>query len=314
MTDIVTVTLNPALDIACDAGAVVPLHKVRTRNTTLDPGGGGINVARVVTALGGSACAVILAGGPIGAQLTALAAAQIGVVRAIPIAGTTRISMTVHDQSKGQEYRFVADGPAVTLDEFAACRAALGREPAPWLVASGSLPPGLPPDSYAILARDAAARGQFFVLDTSGPALKAAIGSGLALIKPSLSEFEALVGQTLPDAASQDAAALAMVRDGAAARIAVSLGGDGALLATDAGVWRSAALPVKAVGAVGAGDSFVAAMALALMRGAAPAEALAWGMAGGAAAVSATGTAHPPRALVERLFTEAMVLVTQRRQ
>ena len=172
----------------------------------------------------------------------------------------------------------------------------------------------MPPDSYAILARDAAARGQFFVLDTSGPALKAAIGSGLALIKPSMSEFEVLVGQTLPDAASQDAAALAMVRDGAAARIAVSLGGDGALLATDAGVWRSAALPVKAVGAVGAGDSFVAAMALALMRGAAPAEALAWGMAGGAAAVSATGTAHPPRALVERLFTEAMVLVTQRRQ
>ena len=309
MTDIATLTLNPALDIACDAGAVVPLHKVRTANTTLDAGGGGINVARVVTELGGTACAVFLAGGPIGAQVTALAAAQIGTVRPIRIAGTTRISMTVHDLSKSQEYRFVADGPEISPDEFAACRSAFGGEPAPWLIASSRLPPGLPIDSYAILARDAAARGQFFVLDTSGPPLKAALGSGLALIKPSLGEFEALTGRVLPDAASQNDAALAMVRSGAAARIAVSLGGDGALLATSAGVWRSAALPVKAVGAVGAGDSFVAALVLALSRGASPPEALAWGMAAGAAAVSATGTAHPKRALVESLLAEARSLV-----
>ena len=309
MTDIVTLTLNPALDIACDAGTVVPLHKVRTRNTTLDPGGGGLNVARVLTELGGSVCAVFPAGGPIGAHLTTLASAQIGAVRSIPIAGTTRISMTVHDLSKAQEYRFVADGPALSPDEFAACRAVLGNEPAAWLVASSSLPPGLAADSYAVLARDAATRGQFFVLDTSGPALKAALGSGLALIKPSLGEFEALIGRALPDAASQNEAALAMVRAGASARIAVSLGGDGALLATADGVWRSPALAVKAVGAVGAGDSFVAAMVLALSRGATPPEALAWGVAAGAAAVSATGTAHPKRGLVESLFAEARSLV-----
>ena len=309
MTDIVTITLNPALDIGCDAGAVVPLHKVRTSNTTLDPGGGGINVARVLTELGCAVCAVFPAGGPIGAQLTSLATAQIGTVRSIPIAGTTRISMTVHDLSKGQEYRFVADGPALSPDEFAACRAALAGETAPWLVASSSLPPGLALDSFAVLAHDATARGQHFVLDTSGPALKAAIGAGLALIKPSLGEFEALIGDALPDAASQNQAALAMVRAGAATRIAVSLGGDGALLATTEGVWRSPGLPVKAIGAVGAGDSFVAAMVLALSRGAAPPEALAWGMAAGAAAVSATGTAHPKRGLVESLLTEAQRLV-----
>ena len=311
MTDIVTITLNPALDIGCDAGAVVPLHKVRTSNTTLDPGGGGINVARVLTEFGSAVCAVFPAGGPIGAQLAALAATQIGAIRSIPIAGTTRISMTVHDLSIGQEYRFVADGPAMSQDEFTACRAALAGETAPWLVASSSLPPGLVLNSYAILARDAAARGQYFVLDTSGPALKAALGAGLALIKPSLREFEALIGHTLPDAASQNEAALAMVRNGAATRIAVSLGGDGALLATGAGVWRSPALPVKAVGAVGAGDSFVASMVLALSRGAPPPEALAWGMSAGAAAVSATGTAHPKRALVESLLAAAQALVVR---
>ena len=117
MTEIVTLTLNPALDIACDASAVVPLHKVRTSNTTLDPGGGGIIVARVLTELGCAVCAVFPAGGPIGAQLAALAATQIGAIRSIPIAGTTRISMTVHDLSIGQEYRFVADdAPADLVD------------------------------------------------------------------------------------------------------------------------------------------------------------------------------------------------------
>ena len=304
--DITTLTLNPALDVACDAPAVVPLHKVRTTQTTLDPGGGGINVARVVHELGGSVRAVLLSGGVIGTYIEDLLRQQGIAVHGVRIAGTNRISMTVHDLSAGQEYRFVPAGPQVAQAEFAACQAALAEEASPWLVLSGSLPPGVPDDGYAEITRAAAARGQFVVLDTAGPALRAALGTGLALIKPSLEEFEALVGCKLPDASAQDAAALALVRQGAAARIAVSLGGDGALLATAEGVWRMAVLPVKAIGAVGAGDSFVAAMVLALARGAAPSEALAWGSAAGTAAVTATGTAHPPRALVETLFQQAL--------
>ncbi len=303
---ITTLTLNPALDVACDAPELVPVRKIRTSHTTLDPAGGGVNVARVLHELGGDVRAVLMSGGVIGSYIEDLLRQQGIAVCGVPIAGTNRISMAVRDMSSGQEYRFLPAGPQVSLAEFAACRAAVAAEASPWLVLSGSLPPGVPVDGYAEISRDAARRGQQVVLDAAGPALRAGLGTGLALIKPSLEEFEELVGCRLPDAAAQDAAALGLVRQGAAARIAVSLGEDGAMLATADGVWRMGVLPVKAIGAVGAGDSFVAAMVLALSRGAAPREALAWGSAAGAAAVTASGTAHPPRALVETLYQQAL--------
>ena len=310
---VTALTLNPALDVADDAARVVPIHKLRTTNVTHDPGGGGINVARVIHELGGSVRAILLSGGVIGAYIEDLLRRQGLDVRSVPIGGTSRISMTVHDQATGQEYRFVPAGPAISDAERDACLAALRDDRAPWLVASGSLPPGLAPSFYADIVTGAVGRGQLVVLDTSGPALRAALGLGLALIKPSLEEFEALIGCKLPDQVAQDGAARRLVAEGAAARIAVSLGSNGAVLATADGVWRTPALPIQALGAVGAGDSFVAAMVLALARNAGPAEALAWGSAAGAAAVSATGTAHPARALMEALFAQALSITTQSR-
>jgi 6-phosphofructokinase 2 len=223
--------------------------------------------------------------------------------RSVPIAGRTRISHTIHDLSARQEYRFVPEGPEIAEAEWAAALEALGREPAGWVVASGSLPRGVPADFYARAAAVAARRGQRFVLDTSGAALKEALGRGLALIKPSRGEFEALVGRPLPTAEAQAEAATALVREGAAQMIVVTLGHEGALLAGpgDDDVLRLPALDVPALGAVGAGDSFLAAMVLALSRGEPPREAFAWGMAAGAAAVMRPGTAHPRRADVEAL-------------
>ncbi|MCW3476432.1 1-phosphofructokinase family hexose kinase [Limobrevibacterium gyesilva] len=302
---IVTLTLNPAVDVACDAEAVRPVHKVRTFAETHDPGGGGVNVARVIRELGGDVLAVVLTGGVTGRFLEELLEEGGVPCHVVPIAGRTRIAMTVHDRSARQEYRFVPEGPVASAAELEAALAALAAEPGGWLVASGSLPRGAPVDFYATVARLAAERGQHVVLDTSGPALQAALGHGLALIKPSLGEFEALVGRKLPDAAAQDAAAMAVVRSGGAARVAVSLGGGGALLATPEGLWRRPALDVPARSTVGAGDSFLAAMTLALARGSDPADALAWGIAAGAAAVMQTGTAHPRRADVESLYQRA---------
>jgi len=301
MKPILTLTLNPAMDIACATDEVVPQHKLRTHGDRTDPGGGGVNVARVLHELGAPTRAILLSGGVFGRHLESLIAAEGVDVVPVPIAGTTRISMTVHDERAGQEYRFVGEGPVIQPDEIEACRATLAAQDADWLVISGSLPRGVAPAALAALVRDAHAAGRHVVLDTSGPALRAAIGQGLALIKPSLREFEELVGRPLPDAAAQDEAALRLVREGAAARIAVSLSAAGALLATAEGVVRRPAIPVRAVGTVGAGDSFLAAMVLALARGAAPADALAWGLAAGAAAVMATGTARPRRETIEAL-------------
>ncbi len=167
------------------------------------------------------------------------------------------------------------------------------------MVASGSLPRGVPEDFYAQVAAIAARRGQRFVLDTSGAPLRAAVGGDqktpIALIKPSRGEFAGLTGAALEAPGALEKAALGLVRQGRIGLLAVTLGHEGALLAEPSGVLRLPALDVPVLGAVGAGDSFLAAMVLALARGEAPREAFAWGMAAGAAAVMRAGTAHPRR-------------------
>ncbi|WP_135466873.1 1-phosphofructokinase family hexose kinase [Crenalkalicoccus roseus] len=298
---ILTLTLNPTVDIAAYAEAVRPVRKIRTRDETFDPGGGGVNVSRVLRELGGETLAIILAGGVSGRFLEELLDEGGVPRRSVPIAGRTRISHTVHDLSAGQEYRFVPEGPEIRESECAAAFAAMEEEAGGWLVASGSLPRGVASDFYARAARAAAQRGRRFVLDTSGAALKAALGHGLALIKPSRGEFEALIGRPLPSPEEQRQAALALAREGAAELVAVTLGHEGALLAGREGTLRLPALDVPVQGAVGAGDSFLAAMVLALSRGEPPHEAFAWGMAAGAAAVMSAGTAHPRRSDVEAL-------------
>lgn len=298
---IITLTVNPTVDIACDAEVVRPIHKVRTNNEMQDPGGGGVNVARVVHELGGDVVAVVMAGGFPGHFLEELLAEEQVPTKVVPIAGRTRISYTVNDRSCHQEYRFVAEGPLVSDAEWQAALAAVEAEPCDWVVGSGSLAPGMPEDFYARVAETCARLGRKFVLDTSGAPLRATLGKGLAMIKPSLGEFEALVGHRLRRSDELAQNALAMVRSGAAERIAVTCGRDGAVLATRNGVCHLAPLEVEARSAVGAGDSFTGAMVLALARGSSDEDAFAWGMAGGAAAVMNTGTAHPSRADVERL-------------
>ena len=302
---IITLTLNPTIDVACDAPSVRPIHKVRTFGETYDPGGGGVNAARVLRELGADVLSIITAGDITGRMLEELMAKTAVPSVIVPIRGRTRISWTVHDLSAGQEFRFVSEGPMLSEQEWQATLDAVDEADGSWIVASGSLPRGVPEDYYARLARNAVARGQQVVLDTSGAALRTALGEKLALVKPSLGEFEALVGRPLPDSASQEAAALALIREGAAERIAVTLGADGAMLATAEGVWRLPAMDVPVRGAVGAGDSFVAAMTIALARGYSPPDALALGTAAGAAAVMNTGTAHPTRAEIDALFKRA---------
>jgi len=290
---ILTLTLNPTVDIAAEADQVRAVRKTRTRNERFDPGGGGVNVSRVVHALGGDTLAVLLAGGLPGALLIEMLAEEGVPHRAIPIAGRTRMAHTVHDLSARTEFRFVPEGPEVSGAESAAALAALEAEPGAWVVLSGSLPRGVPEDFYAGAARALVAQGRQVVVDTSGPPLRAALGAGLALIKPSRGEFEAMVGRPLNTPKALGDAALAVVREGQAGLVVVSLGQEGALLAEPGGVTRLPALDVPALGAVGAGDSFTAGMVLALARGEPPREAFAWGMATGAAAVTQPGTAHP---------------------
>jgi 6-phosphofructokinase 2 len=298
---IVTLTMNPSVDLASDADAVRPVRKVRTRNETFDPGGGGVNVSRVLRELGADTLAVVAVGGVSGRLLEELLGEAGLPHHSVPTAGRTRVSYTVHDLGAKQEFRFVPEGPVLEEGEWKAALGALDSSEGGWIVASGSLPRGVPEDFYARAAADASRRGRRFVLDTSGAPLRAALGRGLALIKPSRGEFETLLGEPLGTPEAQEEAALRLVRDGSAELVAVTLGHEGAILAEPAGVLRLPALEVPALGAVGAGDSFLAAMVCALSRGEAPREAFALGMAAGAAAVMRPGTAHPRAADVEAL-------------
>jgi 6-phosphofructokinase 2 len=306
---LITLTLNPALDLAADAEAVVPTHKIRMHHEHADAGGGGVNVARVVHELGGDTLAIIAAGGASGRVLEEMLD-EAGVPRrSVVIRGRTRVSLNVLDAHTGLEYRFVPEGPTLSAAEYAAFLEAAVAAQGGWVIASGSLPHGVPDDAYAELARIAAAKGQRFALDTSGAALSAALRQGgLELVKPSLNELELLVGRDLATPARQDDEAMALVRSGATRMVALTLGRDGALLASDDGVLRMPAMEVPMQSSVGAGDAFLGATVLALARGASQREALGWGTAAGATVIACAGTARMRRADVERRYREVMGL------
>lgn len=290
MPAIATLTLNPTIDVAYEVEKIVPTHKIRTTREYYNPGGGGINVARVFVRLGGNARCLYMSGGATGAALDGLIDRHQLVRTRIAIAGPTRIALDALEHASGKEYRFTPAGPTVSEAEWTACLDLVEQTPCEWLVASGSLPPGVPADFYATLARRMAARGVPLVLDTSGDALREGLAGGIALAKPSRGELEALVGERLDSVAAVAEAAMAIVRAGQAGIVATTLGHEGAVLAHAGGAAYAPALPIAAQSAVGAGDSFVAGMVFALASGAGIEEAFRHGVAAGSAAVLRAGT------------------------
>ena len=294
MPEILTVTLNPALDVSTSIDRIKPTHKMRCQPAQTHAGGGGINVARVVRRLGGDCVALFPAGGARGELLHQLLRADQVPCEVTPIAQDTRESFSVLELSTGQQWRFVLPGPTLAEAEWQLCLDAIAAmAPAPrFLVASGSLPPGVPDDFYARLTRLALSRGSRMVLDTSGPALKAALDEGVYLFKPSLSELRGLTGLALTHEAQWRQAAQDIVQRGQAEVVALSLGDQGALLVTAQATWRAPSLPVPVVAStIGAGDSFLGALVWALSDGQAMEEAFCMAMAAGASALRAPGTA-----------------------
>lgn len=305
MPDFLTITPNPALDLATTTARVEPTHKLRCGSLQRYPGGGGINVARVLHRLGHAVQAWHLSGGLAGAQLAERLAAEGVPERCLPIAGETRENLSVVEQGTGQEYRFVMPGPHLATAEWQACLDTVAQQssPARWIVASGSLPPGVPDDFYARLARIARQQGSRMVLDSSGPALAAALEEGVYLVKPSLREMRELTGLPLANAPQWQAAVQNLVHQHKAQVVALSVGAQGAVLATSGGVWQAPALPVQATtGTTGAGDCFLAVLLSALEQGESAPTALRWGLAGGAAALLAPGTSLASALDVRRLL------------
>lgn len=306
--DIVTLCMNPALDITTSTAVVRPTEKTRCAAARHDPGGGGINVALVAGVLGAPATAVFPAGGPAGDLVHQLLAAEGLATERIVIGGATRESFTVNETSTSRQYRFVLPGPQLTVAEQAECLSALrrvvARRPGGIVVASGSLPPAVPEDFYQRVADLCAESGAMFALDTSGGGLTH-VKSGVHLLKPSLRELGECAGRELATEAQQLAAARELIGAGAAECVLVSLGARGALLATAASAHRFAPVAVPAGSGVGAGDAMVAGVVVGLTRGWPLVDAVRLGVAAGAAMLLTPGTAPCTRADAERLYAQA---------
>jgi 6-phosphofructokinase 2 len=305
MRPIITLTPNPSIDISAAVERVMPTHKLRCASVRRDPGGGGINVARVVRRLGSDVTAVYLCGGVTGQLLARLVEGEHIESRPVEIADETRQDFSVHEDTSGKQFRFVLPGPMVAEHEWRACLdafAACARH-ADFVVASGSLPPGAPPDFYARASRIVKSGGGKFLVDTSGPALKAALAEGVYLIKPSLRELCEAVGEKLDCETAWIRACTRLVKDLRAEIIALTLGHRGAMLVARDRVIRAEPPPITPLSSVGAGDSFLGAMVWGLAAGNDLAEALRLGVAAGSSAVLNPGTelahAGDTRRLVE---------------
>ncbi len=304
MKRIVTLTMNPAIDKSSSIDNVMAERKLYCKTPRFEPGGGGVNVARAIKKLGGESTLLYTAGGYTGQRLKELLD-QCGLTHLpIPVTGTTRESLVILEEATLLQYRFGMPGPRVKKLEWLRCLDILSSlDPAPgFLVASGSLPPGIPLDFYARVARIGENMGSKLIVDASGEALKQALKEGVFLIKPNIREFRDLVGKGQLDETQILTEALQMIESGRCQVLVISLGSAGALLVSEEGSQYLRPPTVPVVSKVGAGDSMVAGIVLSLARGASIQEAARFGVAAGAAAVMTPGSELCRKEDVERIF------------
>lgn len=307
MHAVLTITLNPAIDITTTVEKLVAGPKLRCAMPTIEPGGGGVNVSRVIKELGSESTALVAIGGPTGALMRDLLE-QAGIESVfLEAGGLTRQSFAVHDRSTGEQFRFVLPG-AVQDNAFArSTLAALDRLLADrgyaYVIGSGSLPPGLPDDFYGRIARSVRDHGARFILDTSGAPLAAAMGHGVFLVKPNHVEARTLARAFgVGDDAPQEELGRRIVETGGAEAVILTGGGEGAVLVAASGIEHARSPKVEVVSEVGAGDSFIGALSHALANGWSLEDAFRFGVASAAAAVTTAATELARKADIEDLY------------
>jgi len=307
--DIITLTINPAIDIFVNVSRVEPTRKMRCSAPKRDPGGGGINVARVAHRLGGNVAAIYPTGGALGRLLHRLVDRE-GIESLVtPSHVETRENFTSYEEATGEQYRFVLPGSKLHPAEWEAVLDKLDTLPEKpkFVVASGSVPPGVPEDFFARVARHATRLGAKCIIDTSGPALKAAIKQGVTLIKPNLVELSDLVGASLDTDSTRIAACRKLTQDGRVEAVALTLGDQGALLVTSDKAFRAKPLAIEPVSTVGAGDSFLGGLVAALASGDSLQHAFRVAVAAASAAVLSPGTELCHEEDVRRLLVKVDV-------
>ncbi len=303
MPSIVTVTFSPSIDKSFTVPEMVPDKKLRSSAPHLDPGGGGINVARAIKILGGKATAVFPSGGYTGKQFNRLLEDEEVPMVIIESTNETRENIVVVDQSKNLQYRFGMPGTELKEAEWKEIlRVIEAMDDIEYLVCSGSLPPGVPEDIYAQLAAIAKRKGSKCVVDTSGRPLHLAIEAGVYLIKPNIGELSAFAGKDFLSIDDARAIAMEIVTTGKCEVVVVSMGSAGAMLVTKDVIEIYTSPKVERKSTVGAGDSMVAGIIYSLSRDKKLPDAVQYGVACGTAATMNPGTELCRKEDVDALF------------
>jgi 6-phosphofructokinase 2 len=302
MEKVLTITLNPAIDVSTDIPFLLPGKKLRCTAPAFEPGGGGVNVSRVLQRMGYPSTAMFMAGGHTGKFFTGLVEKEGIETLVIPIEGSTRQNLIAHDTSNDQQYRFGMPGPEINEREWRDClRVLKDSKDFTYVVISGSNPSGVSPDFYGDAADIVKEKGAKLILDTSGEALKHALKEGVFLAKPNLGELSHLVGREELDANGVVAAARDLIGKGYCEILVVSMGPAGAMLVTGKEYYHEPAPTIKIKSTVGAGDSMVAGIIIAMQKGLSWRDVLKYGVAAGTAATINAGSGLCTRETIEKV-------------
>ena len=308
---ILTITLNPAVDETLTVHQLQLGETNRIKETDIDPGGKGLNVARVVKRLGRPCVAAMLLGGETGHFIRNRLEREGVDIAAVEIPEPTRVNISVLDESTGVQTNLNHEGPQVTAAELHALEARIEE----WLpetvvmAIGGSLPPGTPVDAYAHLIEWVRKDDVRTILDTSGDALVEGVKARPYMIKPNVREAEKLLGRKLATDSDIVQAGRELVAGGIEI-VVISMGSRGSIAVSADGAWKAVSPEVRAETTIGAGDSLVAGLAIGTFEHSSLADSLALGTAAAAATVMTHGTelcrvedvqALLPRVKVERL-------------
>ena len=287
---ILTVTLNPCIDKSSSTEKLKPESKLRCKEVVREPGGGGINVSKALKELDAETAALFPAGGHNGKMLCSLLDKTGIRYHAIETSVETREAWIILETTTNHQFRFNFPGQPVKEEHIYNLIDEIRAFAPSFVVASGSLPVGLPDYFYGLIVKNANAVGAKTIIDTSGPALQALKGKNAWLIKPNINELKTMLNvQEIPENEVDDAAQQ-VIGDGYAEIVVVSMGPKGAWLITATEKYFATAPKVEKKSTVGAGDSLVAGLTHALERQYNFENALRFGVACGSAATMNSGT------------------------
>jgi 6-phosphofructokinase 2 len=303
MEKIITITLNPSIDKTTATDKVVPEKKLRCIHPTYEPGGGGINVSRALQHMDCKSTAMHFAGGYSGNFFKKLLQKENVESIAIPVLANMRTNIIIYEKSTGLQYRFGMVSEAVQERDWKVFLKRLEvQEGYEYVVASGSLPDGVPADFFGKVAAIVKKKNAKLIIDTSGDALKHAVKEGVYLIKPNIGELSNLYGKENLQKEEVVIAARSIIQQGGCEIMVVSMGKEGAILISANKSFQVTAPDVTVKSTVGAGDSMVAGMVLAVSKGWELEEVLKYGIACGTAATINAGTALCSKEDVERIY------------